>query len=167
LPDRVHSLAQAVACLTARMSMALTLECVSDRSTRSDTGPGPDHVEMPTRTHLETGDLVTTGEVLGVLRGSLGGSTHTVLVVLADEDAGEVPQLGLSGASALKPSSFPTDPTDPIRTRIHSPCCTLRRLGPGWKHRHRKEQRSSPSSSSTSERERHRRRRGPEAVSDH
>lgn len=45
-------------------------------------------------TYLETGDLVTTGKELSVHRRSLGRSTHTVLVVLTDKDAGEVPELG-------------------------------------------------------------------------
>jgi hypothetical protein len=44
---------------------------------------------------LETGDLVTTGEEGSVLRRSLGRGTHTVLVVLTDEDTGEVPEFGL------------------------------------------------------------------------
>jgi hypothetical protein len=36
--------------------------------------------------YLETGDLVTSGEERGVLGRSLGGGTHTVLVVLTNKD---------------------------------------------------------------------------------
>jgi hypothetical protein len=43
------------------------------------------------QTDLETGDLVTSGEERGVLRRSLGGGTHTVLVVLTNENTREVP----------------------------------------------------------------------------
>lgn len=46
-------------------------------------------------TNLETGDLVTSGKVRGVRRATLRRGTHTVLVVLADEDSGEVPELSL------------------------------------------------------------------------
>ena len=47
-------------------------------------------------TDLDTGDLIATGKVLGVGRTPLGGSTHTILVVLADKYAWEVPQFRLS-----------------------------------------------------------------------
>jgi hypothetical protein len=43
------------------------------------------------QTDLETGDLVTSGEERGVLRRSLGGGTHTVLVVLTNENTRKVP----------------------------------------------------------------------------
>ena len=45
--------------------------------------------------HLNTRDLVTTSEVLGVGRTALCRSTHSVLVVLADEDTRQVPEFGL------------------------------------------------------------------------
>jgi hypothetical protein len=47
------------------------------------------------RADLDTGNDVSSLEVLGVHGGSLGGSSHTVLVVLADEGDGKVPELGL------------------------------------------------------------------------
>ena len=46
-------------------------------------------------TDLDTRNLVTTGKVLGVGGTTLGRCTHTVLVVLANKDAREVPQLCL------------------------------------------------------------------------
>ena len=46
-------------------------------------------------TDLNTRDLVTTGKVLGVGGTTLGRCTHTVLVVLTDKDAWEVPQFRL------------------------------------------------------------------------
>jgi len=42
-------------------------------------------------TDLDTRDLVTTGKVLGVGGTALGRCAHTVLVVLANENAREVP----------------------------------------------------------------------------
>lgn len=56
--------------------------------------------------HLDTGDLVATGVVLRVRGAALRGRTHTVLVVLANEDTREVPELGLRIRSirALSPS---------------------------------------------------------------
>ena len=53
------------------------------------------------RTYLKTRDQVTTLEVLGVGGASCRRSTHTVLVVLANEDAREVPKLGLSDVKTL------------------------------------------------------------------
>ena len=44
---------------------------------------------------LDTGDLVATSEVLGIGGASRSGGTHTILVVLANEDSREVPQLSL------------------------------------------------------------------------
>jgi len=41
--------------------------------------------------YLKTGDLVTSGEEGGVLGRSLGRCTHTVLVVLTNEDTWKVP----------------------------------------------------------------------------
>lgn len=47
------------------------------------------------RTYLDTRDQVTTSVVLGVRRATLCRGTHTILVVLADEHAGQVPELRL------------------------------------------------------------------------
>lgn len=47
------------------------------------------------RVDLDTSDNVATLVVLGVHRGAGSRGTHAVLVVLADEDAGEVPELSL------------------------------------------------------------------------
>lgn len=43
---------------------------------------------------LQTGDILTTLVELGHGRGAAGGGAHTVLVVLASEDAGDLPELG-------------------------------------------------------------------------
>ena len=61
---------------------------------------------------LKTRDLVATGEVLGVRRAACSRSTHSVLVIFADEDHRKVPQLGLDNGSAInkdrvKPSHAP------------------------------------------------------------
>lgn len=42
----------------------------------------------------QTGNVVTTLEVGGVGRGTVGSSSHSVAVVLADKDGGEIPELG-------------------------------------------------------------------------
>jgi hypothetical protein len=47
------------------------------------------------RADLNTGDLVTASEVLGVGGTAFGGSAHSVLVILAYENARKVPQFCL------------------------------------------------------------------------
>lgn len=44
--------------------------------------------------YLQTGNVVTTLEVGGVGRGAVGSSSHSIAVVLADKDGGELPELG-------------------------------------------------------------------------
>ena len=44
------------------------------------------------QSHLDTGDSIASSVVGGVGRRSLGRGTHTVLIVLAYEDAGQVPE---------------------------------------------------------------------------
>lgn len=61
--------------------------------------------------HLDTGDLVATGVVLRVRGAALRGRTHTVLVVLADEDARQVPELGLQKRSVRVPSPLKSQMT--------------------------------------------------------
>lgn len=56
------------------------------------------YTTIPSRTDLDTGDLVSSGEEAGVLGRPLGRGTHTVLVVLTNKDTREVPQLGLFAA---------------------------------------------------------------------
>jgi len=46
-------------------------------------------------TYPEARDFVTASVVVGVGGTAGGGGTHTVLVVLADEDGGKIPQLCL------------------------------------------------------------------------
>ena len=45
---------------------------------------------------LDTRDLVTTGEVLGIRRAALCGCTHSVLIVLTNEDTREIPKFCLT-----------------------------------------------------------------------
>ena len=46
------------------------------------------------RSYLETGDGITARVVGSVGRRSLSGGAHTILVVLANEDTGQVPKFG-------------------------------------------------------------------------
>jgi hypothetical protein len=46
-------------------------------------------------TYPEARDFVTASVVVGVGGAAGGGGAHTVLVVLADENGGEIPQFGL------------------------------------------------------------------------
>lgn len=50
---------------------------------------------METGAYLNTGDFVTASVVLGVGRATLRRGTHTVLVVLANEDNREIPKFCL------------------------------------------------------------------------
>ena len=45
------------------------------------------------QSYLDTGDRIASSVVRGVGGRSLGRGTHTVLVVLANEDAGQIPKL--------------------------------------------------------------------------
>lgn len=58
------------------------------------------HSREENSTDLKARNLVTTSEVLGVGRGTLGRGTHTILVVFTDKDGREIPKFGLMMWSA-------------------------------------------------------------------
>jgi hypothetical protein len=50
---------------------------------------------MEDRTYLDTGDGIASSIIRGVGGRSLGrGNAHTILIFLANEDAGQIPKLG-------------------------------------------------------------------------
>lgn len=52
-------------------------------------------------TYLDSRNQITALEVLGVRRRALRGGTHTVLVILTNENARKVPQFGLNAIACL------------------------------------------------------------------